>query len=149
MNNVRLKIRAIQKQVLELIQKEEDDSYLKVDSIKFLPYRLDTLHNFIDMLEKGYNIELMTVFIVTGKIKRSLKADNNVYKETTVELISDLNKYEIDIVTDNFVSAKKVLENIEDRLYFYRQDIVVTEPKIARSMLDFEIKNHDLQFGLE
>jgi hypothetical protein len=128
----------------------DDRTYLELDAIKYLPYRLTTLKNFIDLLEK-YKDEnlLLKIFQVTEKIKLSLREDRTIDKETLNIIILDIRKYEFCTVSGDIQKARDILNNIEQNIYFYKEDIVVVSNKISMISRDLQNDEDYLQFDLE
>ena len=130
----------------------DDRTYLELDAIKYLPFRLTTLKNFIDLLEKYKDENLLfKIFQVTEKIKLSLREDRNIDKETLNIIVVDIRKYEFCIVSGDIQKARDILKNIEQNIYFYKEIVVVSNKK---SMISHDLQNNDndddyLQFDLE
>lgn len=141
--SVRRKIVSIKNKILENYESLlEDRNYLSVDPIKFLPYRLTTLNNFIDIVEKSNNdYNLLQIFKVTEKIRLSLREERNMHKETLNELLSDISKYEYYIVSNNTQQARDILKTIETNILFYKQDIIQTSKEsLLKNELQFDIE---------
>ena len=130
----------------------DDRTYLELDEIKYLPYRLTTLKNFIDLLEKYKDENLLfKIFQVTEKIKLSLREDRTIDKETLNIIVVDIRKYEFCVVSGDIQKARDILKNIEENIYFYKEIVVVSNKK---SMISHDLQNNDndddyLQFDLE
>ena len=108
---------------------ESSLNYLEVDPIKFLPFRLTTLKNLIDLLEKYNNNNdlILKIFQVIEKIKKSLRKDETIQKETLNELVSDIIKCEYYIISGDFQKTRDILKNIEKNIFFYKQEIKFVE----------------------
>lgn len=133
-----------------------DRTYLELDAIKYLPYRLTTLKNFIDLLEKFKDENLLfKIFQVTEKIKLSLREDRTIDKETLNLIVLDIREYEFCIVSCDIQKARDILKNIEQNIYFYKEEIVVVKNiSNKRSMISHDLQNNYndddyLQFELE
>lgn len=134
----------------------DDRTYLELDAIKYLPYRLTTLKNFIDLLDKykGDKNLLFKIFQVTEKIKLSLREDRNIDKETLNLIVLDIREYEFCIVSGDIQKAHDILKNIEQNIYFYKEEIVIVKNTNKRSMISHDLQNYNndddyLQFDLE
>ena len=108
---------------------ESSLNYLEVDPIKFLPFRLTTLKNLIDLLEKYNNNNdlILKIFQVIEKIKKSLRKDETIQKETLNELVSEIIKCEYYIISGDFQKTRDILKNIEKNIFFYKQEIKFVE----------------------
>lgn len=131
--------------ILRNIASENDDNknekYLEIDSIKFLPFRLTTLNIFIDLLEKyrnSYDNFLLKIFIVTEKIKLSLKNNKNIHHETLIQFLNDIENYEYNIVTMDLKKARDILTKINDKIYFCKYKIITTN--FSTSLLSDELR---------
>ena len=130
--------------ILRNIASENDDNknekYLEIDSIKFLPFRLTTLNIFIDLLEKyrnSYDNFLLKIFIVTEKIKLSLKKNKNIHHETLIQFLNDIENYEYNIVTMDLKKARDILTKINYKIYFCKYKIVTN---FSTSLLKDELR---------
>jgi len=128
----------------------DDRTYLELDAIKYLPYRLTTLKNFIYLLEKYKDKNLLfKIFQVTEKIKLSLREDRTIDKETLNIIVLDIREYEFCAVSGDIQKARDILKNIEENIYFYKEDIVVVSNKISMISRDLQNDEDYLQFDLE
>ena len=121
--------------------KNENKIYLETDPIKYLPFRLTTLHNFIDLLEKYGNNDnfLSKMFTVTERIKLSLQNNKTIYHETLLDIFTDIDSYECNAVLGDFNEARNKLKNIKNKMIFFKHEIVINNSPII-SLLKYELQ---------
>ena len=107
----------------------EDDTYLSIDPIKYLNFRIDSLIYDIEYLKKQknnneYTIQtlLLNCFYKIDKIKFSF-IKNNVHLDTQSFILLELSKIKENLKKYFFDNAIEILENIKLNKQFFRIEI--------------------------
>lgn len=107
----------------------EDNTYLSVDPVKYLNFRIDSLIYDIEYLKKQKNIneytiqsDLFNCFYKIDKIKISF-IKNNIHLDTQSYILLELSKIKENLYEHFFDNAIQILENIKLNKQFFRIEI--------------------------